>query len=80
MTLCDEETERQILATAAGLGNITLCPCGTISLNVGGVSVRMELTAFAQTAEMCRTAILALDGQARALQALGLKKQSLMTH
>ena len=76
--MCDE-MERKILATAQGLGSITYCSCGTISLNVGGVSVRMEPGAFAQTAEMCRIAIAALEVHAQALQtaALGL---SSMTH
>ena len=80
MTICDEETKRQTLATAVGLGSITLCPCGTISLNVGGISVRMELTAFIQTEEMCREAMAALKLQARAIQSITPKKPSLMTH
>jgi len=76
----DEDTQRQILATTAGLGGVTLCPCGTISLSVGGVSVRMDIATFARTAEMCRTAIAALELHARALQSMEPKKQSMMTH
>jgi hypothetical protein len=78
--MCDEDTERQTLATAPGLGCITLCSCGTVSLSVGGVSVRMELTAFVQTAEMCRTAMEALKLQAQALQSDARNNLSRMTH
>jgi hypothetical protein len=80
MTMCDEDIDRQVLAAAPGLGSITLCPCGTISLHVGGVSIRMEITAFARAAEMCRVAMASLELQAQALQSAATKKQSNMTH
>jgi hypothetical protein len=51
--MCDAENQQQTLAIAPGLGSITLCACGTISLHVGGVSVRMAASAFAQPEQMC---------------------------
>jgi hypothetical protein len=78
--MCDQETKHQTLASASGLGSVTLCACGTVTLHVGGISVRMEPTAFAQTAEMCRTALAALEVQAQLLQAARAGNSSLMTH
>ena len=79
--MCDQDLERQTLAACASLGSITLCPCGTVSLNVGGVSVRMELSAFVQAARMCHTAVVALDNEVRAL-GLGTHspKPGMVTH
>jgi hypothetical protein len=65
--MCDENREIETLATCTGLGSITLCSCGTVSLHVGGISVRLELTAFMQTAKMCHLAMLELDSQVRAM-------------
>jgi hypothetical protein len=76
--MCDQEHET--LATSSGLGSITLCACGTVSLHIGGISVRMELTAFAQTAEMCRVALAALEVQAQSLRAARAANASQMTH
>ena len=77
--MCDQDPERQTLATCAGLGSITLCPCGTVSLNVGGVSVRMELSAFVQAARMCHTAVVALDHEVRSAGSV-TNRSSLVTH
>jgi hypothetical protein len=62
--MCSED-KHQTLASSAGLGSISVCGCGTLSLHVGGVSVRMDLTAFVQTAEMFRIAIAHLENQAK---------------
>ncbi len=78
--MCDAENEQQTLAVAPGLGSITLCPCGTISLHVGGVSIRMAPSAFAQTEQMCRIAMASLELQAHALQSVDQNKHSLLTH
>ncbi len=63
--MCDEQNPHETLATCPGLGSITVCPCGTVSLHVGGVSVRMELSAYMQVAKMCHIAMLSLDHQFR---------------
>jgi hypothetical protein len=78
--MCDQDNQPQTLATVQGLGSITLCPCGTVSINVGGVSVRLEPSAFAQTAEMCRIALAALKVEALALQSAAANSPSGMTH
>jgi hypothetical protein len=77
--MCDTNNDPQTLATAAGLGSITICSCGTISLHIGGVSLRLDSTAFTLTAEMCRNALAALEHQASALQSMR-PTASQMTH
>jgi hypothetical protein len=77
--MCPEDTH-QTLASSAGLGSISVCGCGTLSLHVGGVSVRMDLTAFVQTAEMFRIATAHLEAQARTLQTSTTKAPSMLTH
>ena len=54
------QNQLQTLATLDGLGSVTLCGCGTISLHVGGVSVRMERSVLAETVAMCQDALRAL--------------------
>jgi hypothetical protein len=77
--MCPED-KHQTLASSAGLGSISACGCGTLSLHVGGVSIRMDLTAFVQTAEMFRIAVAHLEAQARTLQPPAAKAPSLLTH
>lgn len=77
--MCPED-KHQTLASSAGLGSIAVCGCGTLSLHVGGVSLRMDLTAFVQTAEMFRIAVAHLEAQARNLQPSATKAPSLLTH
>jgi hypothetical protein len=52
-----ENAKPRILATTDSLGSVTLCDCGTVSLHLGGVSVRLELADFAQAAAMCQAAM-----------------------
>lgn len=62
--MCDRNPgEIVTLAYLSGFGSVTRCACGTVSLHVGGVSIRMEQMAFLQTADMCREALLALAQQ-----------------
>ncbi|NYF81242.1 hypothetical protein [Granulicella arctica] len=72
--------EVQSLARHEGLGSITLCSCGTISLHVGGVSVRMELASFIQTAGMCEQAMKNLESQALTLLHASQTPISTTTH
>ncbi len=65
--MCDQQSKNETLATCPGLGSITVCPCGTVSLHVGGVSVRMEMSAYMQVAKMCHIAMLSLDNQFRTM-------------
>jgi hypothetical protein len=76
--MCTED-KHQTLASSPGLGSISVCGCGTLSLHVGGVSVRMDLTAFVQTAEMFRIAVANLEAQARTLQPSTTKLPSMLT-
>jgi hypothetical protein len=45
--MCDVNHEIQGLSSSS-VGSVTLCDCGTVSLHVGGVSVRMEMNVFAE--------------------------------
>jgi len=78
--MCDEQkSQNETLASCPGLGSITVCPCGTVSLHVGGVSVRMELSAYMQVAKMCHVAMLSLDSQFRNMNT-GVTSASTVTH
>jgi hypothetical protein len=55
-----ERTEPRTLALTEGLGSITICGCGTVSLHLGCVSVRLELDAFTQASAMCQAAMESL--------------------
>jgi hypothetical protein len=77
--MCPED-KHQTLASSTGLGSITVCGCGTLSLHVGGVSIRMDLTAFVHTAEMFRIAVANLEAQARTLQPSTVKLPRALTH
>jgi hypothetical protein len=60
--MCDVNHEIQGLSSS-NVGSVTLCDCGTVSLHVGGVSVRMEMNVFAEMVAMCQHALQALPVQ-----------------
>jgi hypothetical protein len=62
----ETQSGAQSLARHDGLGSITVCSCGTI-LHIGGISVRMELGSFVQTAAMFEQAMKSLEHQALTL-------------
>lgn len=78
--MCDETKVQHVLTTVDGLGSVTLCGCGTVSLHLGGVSLRMDPATFAQAVEMCRQAVDSVELQVRSLESVATKKQSLVTH
>jgi hypothetical protein len=78
--MCDETKERHVLATVDGLGSVTLCGCGTVSLHLGGVSIRMDADTFGQAVAMCREAVATAELQVRSMESVATKKQSLLTH
>ena len=54
---CDEEQDgRLILAKAAGLGDISVCTCGAITMSLGEVTLRLTAEAFAGMLRMCEDA------------------------
>lgn len=77
--MCDQQNSHETLATCPGLGSITLCSCGTVSLHVGGISVRMELSAYMQVAKMCHLAMLSLNSQVQSMAETATKPR-LVTH
>jgi hypothetical protein len=78
--MCDEQSVHETLANCPGLGSITVCSCGTVSLHVGGVSVRMEMTAYMQVAKMCHQAMLTLDNQLRTVAQALQNTSTTVTH
>ena len=60
--MCNVNHEIQGLASS-NVGSVTLCDCGTVSLHVGGISVRMEMAVFAETVAMCQHALRSLPIQ-----------------
>ncbi|MFC6645677.1 hypothetical protein ACFQBQ_08800 [Granulicella cerasi] len=50
-------SDQQPLAKAEGLGSITQCSCGTLSLNVQAFSLRLDLQSFAKLLLMCSEAM-----------------------
>ena len=70
----------QSLAHQEGLGSISLCSCGTVSLHIGGVSIRMELSTFVQTVEMCQQGMKALKMEALTLLKTSRAPVSTTTH
>ena len=70
----------QSLAQQEGLGSISLCSCGTVSLHIGGVSIRMELSTFIQTVEMCQRGMNALEMEAVTLLKTSQAPVSTTTH
>ena len=53
------------LASAEGLGDVTMCGCGTLSLNIQAMSLRLDMKAFAQLLILCSEAMDALETIAR---------------
>ncbi len=70
----------EVLARSEGLGSVTVCGCGTISLHVGGVTLRLEPTAFIQLDTMVQDAIETLRTRALELEEGPSQVLSLMTH
>ncbi len=53
--------EQRPLAHAEGLGSVTQCACGTLSLNVQAFSLRLDLRSFAQLLLMCSEAMEVME-------------------
>lgn len=58
------EANSEPLARAEGLGSITFCKCGTLSLNIQAMTLRLDMTAFVQLMTMCEQAVTALQSMA----------------
>jgi hypothetical protein len=67
-----------VLSAYEGLGSITMCSCGVVTLTLGGVSLRMDVTAFTQLETMMREASEDLLTRARHLEST--RSASSMTH
>ncbi len=55
------------LANTEGLGSVTMCGCGVVSLHLRGISLRMELAAFHELEKMLCQA----RGELRARELMG---------
>ena len=70
----------EVLARYEGLGSVSICGCGTVSLHVGGVTLRLEATAFIQLDTMIQDAIETLRTRALEIEEGPSQVLSLMTH
>lgn len=59
------ESGTQKLASSEGLGSITMCGCGTLSLNVQAMSLRLDAESFAKLLMMCSDAMYVLEALAK---------------
>jgi hypothetical protein len=48
------------LSRLEGLGSVTMCGCGVVSLHMAGVTLRLETDAFSQLEQLVRLAQEAL--------------------
>ena len=78
--MCDQRQGYEMLAESDGLGSVALCGCGTVSLHVQAMSLRMDLKAFAQATAMMQSALAALEQKAVALAAVEARPGSAMLH
>lgn len=46
-----------VLAEQSGLGDVRLCACGVVSLNLGAVSLRLEASALLQVQQLLEAAL-----------------------
>jgi hypothetical protein len=78
--MADKASEGIVLANHEGLGSITMCNCGVVSLHIGGISLRMEISAFSRLETMIREATEELCAQALLLDKMRPRNASLLTH
>jgi len=78
--MCSENKGLEILAVCEGMGSVGLCGCGTVSLHVQAMTLRMELRAFHQATAMMQEALAVLEQKAMTLAALELRAGSPMLH
>lgn len=70
----------EVLARYQGLGSVSICGCGTVSLHVGGVTLRLEPTAFIQLETMIQDAVETLRTRALEIEESPSQVLSMMTH
>lgn len=49
--------DHTLLSDIPGLGSVSVCPCGTIHLTVGPMTLRLAPEAFIQMLNMCGDAL-----------------------
>jgi hypothetical protein len=78
--VADKSSRGTTLAAHEGLGSITMCSCGVVSLHMGGVSLRMEISAFSRLEALVREAAEELCTRALLLDKMKQRGPSLLTH
>ncbi len=53
----DHPEDAAVLAEITGLGKVTLCGCGVISLHLGSITLRLEAKALVQVEQMLEAAL-----------------------
>jgi hypothetical protein len=62
------------LSKLEGLGSVTMCGCGVVSLHIAGVTLRLEAGAFQQLEQMLSSAAHALQAREAALNTMAATK------
>jgi 8-oxo-dGTP pyrophosphatase MutT (NUDIX family) len=78
--MAEKSSPNTTLAAQEGIGSITMCDCGVVSLNMGGVTIRLEITAFSRLETMIREAAEELGIRATLIKKMRQASPSTMTH
>ena len=78
--MADTESGALTLAKHEGLGSVTVCNCGVVSVHIGGVTVRLEMAAFAGLESMVHKAMNELSLQAITARSTQLTPINTFTH
>lgn len=62
------------LSRLEGLGSVTMCGCGVVSLHIAGITLRLEAGAFQQLEQMIGAASHALHAREAALNTMTTTK------
>jgi hypothetical protein len=78
--MCTESKGPEVLASSEGLGSVALCGCGTVSLHVQAMSLRMDLKAFQLAAAMIQRALVAMEQRSLLISELEGRASNVLLH
>ena len=56
----DDKAGTMVLAKTEGVGEISMCGCGVVSVHLGNVSLRLEASALLEVEQMIQSALARL--------------------
>ena len=69
-----------VLSDREGIGRVTMCGCGVVSLHLGGTSLRMDVATMAELERLLRSAVGELYALSLALKEEKNAPASSLTH